>query len=64
MILTHGNAYAVIDPVMEFDLAAGRLTFENIGKLIAYIGDNKLTLEWIIETHIHADHLSAAPYLQ
>ena len=57
-------ACAVIDPVMEFDPAAGRLTFESADKLIAHIGDNKLTLEWIIETHVHADHLSAAPYLQ
>ncbi|MEX0279094.1 MAG: MBL fold metallo-hydrolase [Ruegeria sp.] len=58
------TACAIIDPVMEFDLAAGRLTFESADQIIAYIRENNLTLEWIIETHVHADHLSAAPYLQ
>ncbi|WP_425093658.1 MBL fold metallo-hydrolase [Tropicimonas sp. S265A] len=55
---------AVIDSVMDIDHAAGRITFENADRLIAYIAEKNLTLEWIIETHVHADHLSAAPYLQ
>ena len=55
---------AVIDPVMEFDPAAGRLTFEGADTIIAHIEANGLSLEWIIETHVHADHLSGAPYLQ
>lgn len=59
-----GTACAVIDPVMEFDPAAGRLTFDSADRIIAFIRENGLTLEWIIETHVHADHLSSAPYIQ
>lgn len=58
------KACAVIDPVMEFDQAAGRLTFDGADKIIDHISKNDLELEWIIETHVHADHLSAAPYIQ
>ena len=55
---------AVIDSVMDIDYAAGRITSESADEVIAHIKKNGLTLEWIIETHVHADHLSAAPYLQ
>ena len=55
---------AIIDPVMEFDPAAGRLTFESADKIIAFVRRRGLKAEWIIETHVHADHLSAAPYIQ
>ncbi len=55
---------AIIDPVMEFDPSAGRLTFESADQLIAHIQTHELKLEWIIETHVHADHLSGAPYIQ
>ena len=58
------QACAVIDPVMEFDPASGRLTFESADTVIAFIREHDLTLEWIIETHVHADHLSGAPYIQ
>ncbi|WP_372879309.1 MBL fold metallo-hydrolase [Spongiibacter marinus] len=58
------NACAVVDSVMEIDYAAGRLSLVGADKIIQYIRDNKLSLEWIIETHVHADHLSAAPYIQ
>jgi len=58
------NACAVVDSVMDIDYAAGRLTYESADETIAYIRDNGLKLEWIIETHVHADHLSAAPYIQ
>ena len=58
------KACAVIDSVMDIDYAAGRLTSESADKLIAHIQENGLSLEWIIETHVHADHLSAAPYIQ
>ena len=58
------KACAVIDSVMDIDYAAGRLTSDSADKLIAHIQGNDLTLEWIIETHVHADHLSAAPYIQ
>ena len=55
---------AIIDSVMDIDYAAGRITYDHADELIAYIEKNNLKLEWIIETHVHADHLSAAPYLQ
>ncbi|MEM7320297.1 MAG: MBL fold metallo-hydrolase, partial [Pseudomonadota bacterium] len=59
-----GRSCAVIDPVMEFDAAAGRLTFDCADQIISHIREHDLSLEWIIETHVHADHLSGAPYIQ
>ena len=58
------NACAVIDSVMDIDYAAGRITYDHADAIIDYIRKNDLELEWIIETHVHADHLSAAPYIQ
>ena len=58
------NACAIIDSVMDIDYAAGRITYEHADKMIAFVEENNLLLEWIIETHVHADHLSAAPYIQ
>ncbi len=58
------RACAVIDSVMDIDYAAGRISHDNADAIIAHIEDNQLELEWIIETHVHADHLSAAPYIQ
>lgn len=58
------NACAIIDSVMDIDYAAGRITYEHADSLITYIEKNDLQLEWIIESHVHADHLSAAPYIQ
>ena len=58
------KACAIIDSVMDIDYAAGRLTSGSADRLIHHIEDKGLTLEWIIETHVHADHLSAAPYIQ
>ena len=58
------NACAVIDSVMDIDYAAGRITYEHADAIIDHIRKNNLKLEWIIETHVHADHLSAAPYIQ
>lgn len=55
---------AVIDSVIDIDYAAGRITFAHADEIIAYINKNNLSLEWIVETHVHADHLSAAPYIQ
>ncbi|WP_372841231.1 MBL fold metallo-hydrolase [Phaeovulum sp.] len=55
---------AVIDSVMDIDYAAGRITYTHADAMIAYIREHGLQLEWIIETHVHADHLSAAPYIQ
>lgn len=58
------TACAIIDSVMDIDYAAGRITYDHADKMIAFVQDNGLTLEWLIETHVHADHLSAAPYIQ
>lgn len=58
------HACAIVDAVMEFDLSAGHLTFDGADKIIAHIRERGLKLEWLIETHVHADHLSAAPYIQ
>jgi glyoxylase-like metal-dependent hydrolase (beta-lactamase superfamily II) len=58
------NACAVIDSVMDIDYAAGRITYDHADAIIDYIRKKGLKLEWIIETHVHADHLSAAPYIQ
>jgi len=55
---------AIIDSVMDIDYAAGRITYDHADDLIAEIKKRGLTLDWIIETHVHADHLSAAPYIQ
>ena len=55
---------AVIDSVLDFDHAAGRTTFDAADKIIDYVGREGLTVEWLLETHAHADHLSAAPYLK
>ena len=58
------DACAIIDSVMDIDYAAGRITFDHADELIRQIETRGLKLEWIIETHVHADHLSAAPYIQ
>lgn len=58
------NACAVVDSVMDIDYAAGRLAYDHADRIISFITDNELKMEWIIETHVHADHLSAAPYIQ
>ena len=49
---------------MDMDYAAGRITYESADKIINEIQNRELILDWIIETHVHADHLSAAPYIQ
>ncbi len=58
------NACAVIDSVMDMDYAAGRIAYAHADRIIDHIRRNDLKLEWLIETHAHADHLSAAPYIQ
>lgn len=55
---------AVVDSVLDLDYAAGRIAYDSADQIIDYIKQNELHLEWIIETHVHADHLSAAPYIQ
>ncbi|MEO3679565.1 MBL fold metallo-hydrolase [Rheinheimera sp. FR7-31] len=54
----------VIDPVLDYDAAAGQVSTAGADTILAYLAANKLTLQWILETHAHADHLSAAHYLK
>lgn len=60
----HSLACAVIDSVMDIDYAAGRIAYQSAEAIIAFIKGHGLQLEWLIETHVHADHLSAAAYIQ
>ena len=55
---------AIIDSVLDFDQAAGRTSTEAADAIVAFVRDGGLTVDWLLETHAHADHLSAAPYLQ
>lgn len=55
---------AIIDSVLDYDAAAGRTAFASADAIIAYLREQDLKVEWLLETHAHADHLSAAPYLQ
>nr|WP_294847407.1 MBL fold metallo-hydrolase [uncultured Sphingomonas sp.] len=55
---------AVIDSVLDYDSASGRTSFHSADRIIEYVTANDLSVQWLIETHAHADHLSAAPYLQ
>lgn len=58
------KACAVIDSVMDIDYAAGRISYTHADEIIDYIKAEGLEISWLIETHVHADHLSAAPYIQ
>jgi len=60
----HSTACAIIDSVMDFDYSSGRISFDHADAIIAYVREKDLQVEWLIETHAHADHLSAAPYIQ
>jgi glyoxylase-like metal-dependent hydrolase (beta-lactamase superfamily II) len=55
---------AVVDSVWDFDEASGRTSFRSADAIVAYVKEHGLTVDWLLETHAHADHLSAAPYLQ
>ena len=59
-----GSACAIIDSVLDFDYASGRTDTASADAIIAFVRAEELTPVWILETHVHADHLSAAPYLQ
>mgnify|MGYP000944376259 CR=1 FL=1 len=58
------KACAIVDSVMDIDYASGRISYTSADRMIDYVRANGLTVEWLIETHAHADHLSAAPYIQ
>jgi len=55
---------AVIDSLLDFDQASGRTKTESSDRLIAFVRQQQLECEWIIDTHVHADHLTAAPYVR
>ncbi|WP_170790450.1 MBL fold metallo-hydrolase [Ruegeria lacuscaerulensis] len=59
-----GTACAIIDSVLDFDHASGRTSTSSADAIISHVRANGLKVEWILESHVHADHLSAAPYLQ
>lgn len=55
---------AIFDSVMDIDYAAGRISYKSADRIIEFVRANGLEVEWLIETHAHADHLSGAPYIQ
>mgnify|MGYP003333134921 FL=1 len=59
-----GTACAIIDSVLDYDPKSGRTTTTSAEKVVDYVKANQLKVEWILETHAHADHLTAAPYLK
>ena len=59
-----GSAAAIVDSVLDYDPKSGRTRTTSADRLIAFVREQNLTVEWILETHAHADHLSAAPYLK
>lgn len=59
-----GGAAAIVDPVLDYDPKAGRTKTESVDKVVRFVRDRALTVEWILETHAHADHLSGAQYLK
>ncbi len=58
------SSVAILDSVLDFDFASGRTDTASADKVISYVKENDLQVEWILESHVHADHLSAAPYIQ
>ena len=60
----NGSACAIIDSVLDFDFASGRTDTQSADKIINFVTENKLDVQWLLESHVHADHLSAAPYIQ
>ena len=58
------SSCAIVDSVLDFDYASGGTSQKSADKIIEFVTAHKLNVEWLIETHVHADHLSAAPYLQ
>ena len=60
----NSSSCAIIDSVLDFDFASGRTDTRSADKLINFVKENKLDVQWLLESHVHADHLSAAPYIQ
>ena len=60
----HTRRAAIVDSVLDFDQPSGRTSTASADEIIAFVQEKGLTVDWLLETHAHADHLSAAPYLQ
>jgi glyoxylase-like metal-dependent hydrolase (beta-lactamase superfamily II) len=60
----HGQACAIIDSVLDYDQASGRTDTTSADEIVAFVCTEGLNVDWVLESHVHADHLSAAPYLQ
>ena len=60
----NGSSCAIIDSVLDFDFPSGRTDTRSADKLVSFVRDNNLDVQWLLESHVHADHLSAAPYIQ
>lgn len=58
------QACAIIDPVLNYDIYSGTINYNGADKIIRHINEKKLQVEWLIETHVHADHISASKYIQ
>src|SRR4051812_36894996 len=59
-----GGAAAIIDPVLDFDLASGTVSTASADRILAAAAEHGLRVEWVLETHVHADHLSAAAHIR
>ncbi|PUE58770.1 MBL fold metallo-hydrolase [Limnohabitans curvus] len=59
-----GSACAIIDSVLDYDPKSGRTSTQSADQVIAFVREKNLQVQWILETHAHADHLTAAPYLK
>ncbi len=63
-VVHEGRSAVVIDPVLDYDAAAARVSTVQADAVLAYVKEHRLTVEWILETHAHADHLSAGDHLR
>lgn len=61
---TDGGRAAIVDPVLDFDPASARMSTASADRVLAFVREHRLTVDWILETHAHADHLTAAAYLK
>lgn len=59
-----GGQCAIVDPVLDYDPAAGRTATTQADRIVTFVREHRLQVQWLLETHAHADHLSAAPYLR
>ncbi|TDV34762.1 glyoxylase-like metal-dependent hydrolase (beta-lactamase superfamily II) [Paraburkholderia caballeronis] len=59
-----GSVCAIVDPVLDYDPKSGRTSTASADRVVAFVHEQRLAVDWLLETHAHADHLSAAPYLK